>query len=88
MIALTIFERIHAWALVWGLPLCVPQGWLSERQSQPACFLACIDEGGTEESCRLECSPDEDEEPCTDGDESIREGILYICVDGEWQEAP
>ncbi len=59
-----------------------------ECYPEAACYLDCMDEGGTDEACRLACHADEDEEPCTDGDESIREGILYICVDGEWQEAP
>jgi hypothetical protein len=58
-----------------------------ECYPEAACYLDCIDEGGTLEACRLACHAGEDEEPCTDGDESIREGILYICVDGDWQEA-
>ena len=57
-----------------------------ECYPEAACHLECMDEGGTDEACRLACGTDE--EPCTDGEESIRDGILYICVDGEWQEAP
>lgn len=50
------------------------------------CFDACIERGGDPETCRLACSRSEDPNTplCTEGDETIRDGVTFVCTDGRW----
>ena len=53
------------------------------------CYEGCIERGGDAETCRLACTRPEGGESspaviCTDGEETIRDGVTYLCENGDW----
>jgi len=50
------------------------------------CFDACIAGGGDMEICREACGGvlSTDPEACTEGDEFERDGVVFVCTNGEW----
>ena len=52
------------------------------------CFDTCVESGGDLETCRLACWETVSREPvaCTEGDELERNGVIFVCTDGEWIE--
>ena len=61
-----------------------------DRSEMPSafnrCYRVCLDEGGDATSCREACSDlvFEAPEPCADGAEVERDGMTFVCQDGEW----
>ncbi len=53
------------------------------KDSQGTCEDACQKEGGTKEECEAECAAGKEDE-CEDGEVFEKEGVTYICKDGQW----
>ncbi len=49
-----------------------------------ACYAQCLSEGGDDELCRPRCAGLTEEAPCNDGDEAERDGVIFVCTDGQW----
>ena len=72
---------------------CMDRGGDEERCTEGCasgggdnCYDACIERGGDPDTCRLACVRSEAPNAviCTEGDETIRDGVTYLCKDGEW----
>ena len=56
------------------------------------CFDRCVESGADVQTCRDACM-DSDARPssvtpttCIEGEETIRDGVTYVCTDGDWVE--
>jgi hypothetical protein len=78
---------------------CVEGGGEKERCTEGCaasggfeiCYDACIAKGGDDATCRQACARKVEGDGqgkkgviCTDGDQSIRDGITYLCENGAW----
>jgi hypothetical protein len=61
-----------------------------EARGTDGCYDACIEGGGDIATCKEACIRDEggggEAAPCIDGEERERDGVIYLCSNGEWQK--